>query len=244
MQSDIDKIMNESPDSGNGAEFDYNNAFAGLGDEAAQREVGGTAVPAFGYYVVHFGGAKARFNKNGVPDVRPWCKVKQGLSGTEGTLVTDSIGSPFKGAPLIGISPTYKDEDGTVQKRTPKELADRAEVINKLLNRIAKVGKFVQARPSNLNSQESLDAYAAQFEANGGFDAIVEIAYEPARGGYGERNRIKWESIAALDDPAQTKQFAGKTALQEAEAKIAARLEAAAKGKPKGVAKATEALFN
>lgn len=246
MQTDVDKIMGSAgEESGGGAGngFDYNNAFAGVQEDAVgEREVSGAVVPSFGYYVVHFGGAKAKFSKSGIPDVRPWCKVVAGLSGTEGTLVSDSIGSPFKGVPMIAPNPTTTDDAGVVTKKAPALLQEQAQVITKILNQIAKVGRFALARPRDFNSLEALSAYAGQFEANGGFDAIVEIAYEPARGGYGERNRIKWESIAALDDPAQTKQFAGKTALEEAKAKIEAR--SAAAGKPKVGGKAADALFN
>ena len=236
MRDDVDKVMG----SGNGHEatFDYNDAFVGATEEVPERKVSGTVVPSFGYYVVHFGGGKASFKKTGVPSVRPWCQIKEGPAGTENVMVGDDLGNPF-------IAPSaFEEIDGVRQAKSREKITKQANAIQEILNRVGKVGNFVQTRPTDLNDIHSLEAYAEQFGANGGFDAVVEIGYEASKDGYPERNRIKWASMAKLDDPASTKQFAGKTALEEARAKIEAR-NASAKGpRPKAVAKAAEALFN
>lgn len=233
---DMDKVMGK----GNGAAgaFDYNDAFAGATEAVPERKVSGAVVPGFGYYLVHFGGARVGFKKTGIPSVRPWCQIKEGPEGTQGVLVSDDIGNPF-----IAPSPT-EEVDGVRQHKTSEKLSKQAGEIQGILNRVAKVGRFVQTRPNDLNSAESLEAYAGQFGANGGFDAVVEIGYEASKDGYPERNRIKWGSIAGLDDPAQTKQFAGKTAAEEARAKIAAKNAGTKTNAPRAVAKAAEALFN
>lgn len=230
------------PSQGNG--FDFNAVFANATQAEAERKVSGKTVPSFPLYVVHFGGAKAGFTaKKGSPYVRPWCLIKAGLDGTEGTLVSDDL--------FLSVSPNTM-EDGVSVPKTSEKFHEDADRLVKILNKIARVGGFGQAHPRSYDKND-LDVYATQFAGVGeqGFDAIVEIreVTEEWEGNKRTRNRIIWESLASPNDAADAKKLAaqGKTALDEALLKIADRNKAAGAAKT-GTAGATsrtspEALF-
>lgn len=218
--------------SGNG--FDYNAVFAGATTEEAERKVSGKTVPSFPLYVVHVGGAKHFFTqKKGTPGVRPYVIIKEGLDGTEGTLVSDDL--------YLSVSQTT-EEDGVQVPKTPEKFAADADNLVRKLNKIARIGNFGQNVPKGYDAT-ALETYAAQFGANGGFDAILEIreVTETYEGVTRTRNRIVWESMAAPGDPADAKkaQKAGLDALGEARAKIAERNKAAT-GPKSGTAAATQ----
>lgn len=212
---------NDVPSDPSRGGFDYNAAFANATTEEAETKVSGITIESFGYYIVHFGGAKAAFKSTGVPSVRPWSQVREGPTGTVGHFLSDDLGNPF-----IAPSPTT-EVDGVKVKKDAATYAKQGDVIQKLLNKVARVGEFQSSHPTDLNSLAALEAYAKQFEGrNGeGFDAIIEVSTEKNeyQGNTTFRNRIKWDSMRAFTDPAVGKEFAGKTALEEARAKIAER---------------------
>ena len=233
-------------DSGN--EFDYNSVFGGAAPtDEGDRKVSGKTVPSFPLYVVHVGGAKEGYSRQkGTPFVRPWMLIKEGPDGTVGDLVSDDL--------YLSVSKTT-NVDGIDEVKSPEKFKDDATALVRKLNRIARIGGFPCAKPTGFD-KESLGGYASQFSGLGGqgFDAIIEIRetteeYESVKR---TRNRIIWESMAALTDEADAKKLKGKTALEEARLKIAERNAAAAKragGAKSGTAGATsranpEALFN
>lgn len=206
---------------------DLNSLFADAPTDEGQRKVSGKTVPT-GTYLVHFGGAKAKFSQGGTPTARPWAQIKEGQDGTVGELVSADL----------YLAPSLTTfEDGVKQAKTPEKLKEQAAAVQKNLNRIARIGQFGLNRPTDLTSQQALDVYTEQFGQNGGFDAIIEIreSTEMYQGVESIRNKFVWESMAALTDIADDKKLAaaGKTALDEARAKIEKKNAVLRKNAPK-----------
>lgn len=232
---ELDKVIGKDSAAENG--FDYEGVFSGATTEEAERRVSGKTVPSFPLYVVHFGGAKAGYStKKGTPFVRPYLHIRAGLDGTAGDIVSDDL--------YLSVSKTTTDDDNIVQRKSAEKFKEDAERLVMILNKIARVGGFGKAHPAGYD-KTSLDAYAEQFAGPNeqGFDAIVEIreTTEEFEGRKRTRNRIIWESLAALDDPADAKKLraAGKTALDEALLKIEERNAAEQKKAKSGTAGST-----
>jgi hypothetical protein len=192
--------------------------------------VSGGTIPSFPYYVVHFDKGTGGFTKGEkkTPVARPSCTISEGLDGTEGERVFGDL--------FLRVSKTTVD-NGLVVPKTDKKYKEDCEAFRKKLNKVARVGKFATASPQ-APTEEAIDAYAKQFEAGGGFDAIVEIREQPNTymGVTRMQNRIIWESMRALDDPAVSRKAKpGTSAADEAREKIeAADKASAAKGSRDG----------
>lgn len=197
--------------------FDYAAVFgrSNVPTEEVDRKVSGKTVPT-GTYIVTAKGAKAFFSgQKGTPGVRPFVLVKEGVDGTEGVLVSDDL--------YLSPSPTVEEDGVTVKKTAEKFTKDADDLIRKL-NRIGRILSFGQNQPANY-SQTGLETYAAQFACNKDFVVEIREVTETYQGQERTKNRIVWESAAALTDPADSKkaQKAGLNAEGEAREKIAER---------------------
>lgn len=190
--------------------------------------VSGQTVQSFPYYIFHFNAGKGgEAKKKKTPLARVGGFIKGGPEGTEDSPVFDDL--------YLKVSKT-RMEDGV---EVPKEAADYEDdktAFQKKLNKIARIGKFGKAFPVD-RSKDAVNAYAEQFKAADGFDCIIEIreSTDTYEGVTRSRNRIIFESMRAVDDP-PTKQGLKKgykTALEEAEAMIAAANKVSA-GKAQG----------
>jgi len=205
--------------------------FAGQEDagEDAPSVSGGT-VPSFAYYLVHFDKGRGAFSKGEkkTPMARVSLTISGGPSGTEDERVFDDL--------YLRVSKTTL-ENGLLVPKTDKKYKEDCEAFRKKLNKIARIGKFATASPQ-APVEDALEAYAKQFEVGGGFDAVVEIREQPNTymGVTRMQNRIAWQSLRALDDPAVSRKAKpGTSALDEAREMIEAADKAnAAKGSRDG----------
>lgn len=199
----------------------WQEQFAGAEDAGEDApKVGGQTIPSFPYYFIKGISGKAGFTKKKQsPVIRPGMQIVNGPDGTIGETVFDDL--------YLLINRTTQVEGVEVPKDA-EEYAEQVKKNLKKLNKIARVGKFGQAHPLN-GSKTALETYAKQFES---FPlSVVEIreSTETYEGNTRTRNRIIWESLRAVDDPASSKKAKpGTTAGQEAEAAIEAANKAAA----------------
>lgn len=216
--SSAEQVYTDEPDDYVGGED--------AGEDAPR--VSGQTVPSFPYYLFHFSAGKgSEAKKKKTPLARVGGTVKAGPDGTEDSPVFDDL--------YLKVSKTTMDNGCEVPKDA-QDYEDDKKSFQKKLNKIARVGKFGKAFPVD-RSKDAVNAYAEQFKAGEGFDCIIEIreSTDTYEGVTRTRNRIVFESMRALDDP-PTK--AGlkkgyKTALEEAEAMIAAANKVSA-GKAQG----------
>ena len=192
--------------------------------------VSGETLPTFPYYLVHFDKGKGGFTKGEkkTPVARTSCTISGGPEDTEGERVFDDL--------FLRVSKTTQ-ENGLVVPKSEKKYKEDCGNFQRKLNKIARVGKFATAFPQ-APIEDAIEAYAKQFEVGGGFDGVVEIreSTETYKGVTRTRNRIIWESLRALDDPAVSRKAKpGMSALDEAREKIeAADKASAAKGSRDG----------
>ncbi len=203
------------------------------GQEAAGEDaatVSGETIPSFAYYVVHFDKGKGAFSRGEkkTPMARISLIISSGPIGSERERVFDDL--------YLRVSKTT-EENGLVVPKTDKKYKEDCEAFQKKLNKIARVGKFATAKPQ-APTEDALEAYAKQFEVGGGFDAVLEIREQTSTylGVTRTQNRIAWQGLRALDDPAISKKAKpGTSALDEAREKIeAADKASAAKGSRDG----------
>lgn len=198
---------------------DWAEQFAGQ-DEAGEEapRVSGQTIPTFPYYVLQFDKGKGAVSANAkTPMARVSAVVVEGPAGTVGERVFDDL--------FLRVSKTTFADGVKVQKEAEKYGTD-LENFRKKLNKIARVGGFELSHPTGA-SIEALDAYAKQFERGGdGFLAIAEVreSSDTYQGVTRIRNRIIWESLRSLDEPATSKKAKpGTNAYDEAVEQIAAR---------------------
>lgn len=210
---------------------DWSGQFAGNVQEEAPK-LSDQTIPTFPYYIVHVKNAKGSLTKTAkTPTARVIAFVNGGPDGTEGTVLFDDI--------YLKTSKTTMS-DGVVVPKDPMDYKDDCDTLEAKLRKIARVGGFAKALPTDFpgDPQRKAELYAAQFAGAGekGFDLIVEVR-ETSKTYQGVTkivNQIVWESARALNDPAVGKKAKpGTSALDEAKEKIADRnkLAAAASGK-------------
>ena len=176
-------------------------------------------IPQFPYYVVRFNFGRGRvIGKTEMPLAGVGAVIKEGPEGTIGERVFDDL--------FLKIS-EMKTVDGVRVEKSAEEFKKGTDFLTKIFNKVARIGKFPKAYPTDFpgDSKTKADCYAKQFEATGGFDAIIEVTEraDSYRGGGARKNRFDWLSMRALDDPAHLKRSAaGSSALDEAREKIEA----------------------
>jgi len=208
-------------DEGNISEVDPNYSLLfgqGLGDEEAERRVGGRVIPRHDYYILDFEGGKAAFTNDGQPGISLMGRVQEGIEDTANAVVF--------GRQYFIVKPTkrVKTADGTVEvMRTPEEVEKAAREIRMTLRKLVRVFGAQHETPSDA-SEGGLNDYASQFRGL----AIAAVSVRKARTGadgtaYPESNEIVLRSLAHPDEPVLDKKGAptGETAIQEARRKIA-----------------------
>lgn len=176
-------------------------------DDEGERKVSKKGVPSFPLYGLHVEKAELRYTKGGTPIGALAATVKFGPPDTAGRKVFFDM--------FLDVSPITYAEDG--QTKIPKTEAEKEEGyarLNKIFNRVARIGKFALKRPHS-TAKVHLEEYLSQFGSGGGFDCIADVKLDADYG----RNSVWMESLAAFDDPADDKKLRaqGKTALEEAQ---------------------------
>lgn len=189
----------------------WQEQFAGQEDAGEDApSVSGETIPSFPHYVVRFYPGKGGFTRTkNTPMSRNQAEVLEGPSGSVGERIFDDL--------FLRVSKTTQ-KDGVTIPKSAEDYRDNVEAFQKKLNKIARVGKFHMVTPV-APVQDALDGYAKQFA----FDAIVEIreSTDTYQGVTRTRNRIIWESLRALDDPASSRKAKpGTTSLDWARMKI------------------------
>jgi hypothetical protein len=184
-----------------------------------ETKIRGTLVESFEFYVVRFENLEYRApNKPGVvPSGTARALILKGPSGTVGERV---FGDFYLG---VGRTESTGEKVGDTWVKVPKsaeKFAEQTTAFQQLCNRIGRIGQLTIVR---LPSQEEslLKRYCLGWAK--GFDAIIPIRIDKRRDP--ARNTFAWEGIRGLADPAHDKKLkaAGKTAIEEAEQRIAER---------------------
>lgn len=193
---------------------DWAEQYAGAeqaGEDAPK--ISGQTVPTSPFYHVRgFLGKGGQTKKAKLAVARVGVEILNGPAGTVGERVFDDLFLTVKRTTNESGVEVPKDEDTYEEQR---------QRLFKTLNKIARVGKFGRTFPVG-PSVEAIDAYAKQFEQ--GFEGIIEIreSTDEYEGVKRLRNRLVFESLRALDDPAVSKKAKpGTTAKDEAYEKIA-----------------------
>jgi len=193
-----------------------------MDDDEGQRQVGSEPIPRFDYYMLHFEEGKGELlGVNKAPAIQVVATVVEGPDGTVGRKVFDTM--------FLEVSKNKYIKEGSNSVQVPKTKEEFEETVERhlrKLNRIGRIGKFGISRPTSF-MQADLQTYGLQFGINGGFDAIVAVSISKARpdgkgGEWPARNRIIWQSMAALDDPELDKQDkpTGRSCHEEARDKM------------------------
>jgi hypothetical protein len=222
-----------SPGMTNGSGVDplYLEQFgAGLGEEVAERRGALEPVANFGYYIVQPTKAIASFtNQKGSPRIQVQVEILEGPADTVGRIVTDSGGIYF-----ITNRESFDKKTKQMVYLDEAAFAEKLAARKAFLKRIANVMKLTQAIPASFTG-DALDSYAAQFSSESP-KMVIEIRTEKGQDGV-NRNRLVWESAAALNEPLKDKRgnlVPNKTALDEARTKIAEKDKAGAGRRPGG----------
>ena len=191
---------------------DWANQFDGMDDAGEVAPVvSGQTIPSFGYYHLRFVNGKGAISsgKAKSPMARLQAVVVNGPDGTVGERLFDDL--------YLRVSKTTT-EDGVAVPKDADTYTEHCEKFQHTLNKIARIGSFELSHPTAA-AVEALDAYAQQFgvKGDGGFDAICEVSEstDTWQGVTRTRNRIRLQSLRALDDPAIGKRMAPGTSAQE-----------------------------
>lgn len=215
-----------------------------LGDDEGERQVGIEPVPRFDYYLLHFDEGKGDLLGDvKAPAVNIVATVKEGPDGTIGRKIFDTLFME------VSKNKYVKQDDENVQlPKTQEEFDASVEKHRHRLTRIARIGKFAVAAPKSF-MQADLQTYGMQFGLNGGFDAIVAVSVQKERpdgkgGMWPAKNRIIWQSMAALDDPEKDKKGnpTGRSCHEEARDKLAKYNERQAKSGGRGAGRTAASM--
>lgn len=210
-----DQLDDEAVTANNGNLDEFSN----FTNEVAERKVGSEPIPGFPYYVLEPKGATVafEFDDKERPILRHRMLVIAGPTGTEGEML-------YVDQRMYAMKENWTDEKDAngrpvFEPKSPEELAASIREFQSTLNRVAQAFNLKQANPGG-KTAVILSTYARQFE---GADRIVGSISRSTRKGF-TRNLLKWDSVSALTGPAKDAKF--KSALAEAEAKIAAKNKA------------------
>lgn len=225
MSTDDLDVTPTTPANVGGLDPLFNQMYGGgTGTETTERRVGFPVIDAFTHYVLKPSGARRHRTTTNV-GAKVSVEVLEGPGETVGFKFTDSGDA--------GYGFIVSRESGPQGKRVTlndEEWNKKVENRRRLFNRIRQVLGLGMAVPPGSFNDAAVDAYCAQFANARPF--VAEVRVEVGLDGV-QRNKIVWESIAALDEQEldRNKKPLGKTAHQFAKEKIAAY-------KPKGGAAA------
>jgi len=219
MSDEMDNldVTPTTPSSVGGLDPLYQQMYGGgLGTGTAERQVGFPVLPRFSYYVLKTLKATRRRSKDGGNvGVQVMVEVIEGPGGTTGMKFTDSSNLAY--GFIVGRMSGKQGQQVRLDDAAWQEKVDKRKL---LLNRIAKTLGLALAVPSGF-TDPAVDQYAGQFEKPRTF--VAEVRIDKGDDGV-ERNRIIWESVAAVDEAVHDRngQPTGQNALQEAREKITA----------------------
>jgi len=211
----------------------YNAIYGDATAEVAPRRQGFPVIPPFTAYVVKPLKAQTHRTEANV-SARVQVEILEGPGETSGKKITDNGGIWFV------VSRNKKDRQGKVLGQLDDAAyAQKRDRAIKSLNRIRKALGLTFAWPQGGLHDAAVDQYCAQFAQAQPF--VVEIRVEKDGNGT-ERNRIVWESAAALDEPQLDSgdKPTGKTAHEAAQAMIKQQNERRAQAKGGGSAQPTQ----
>lgn len=219
MSNSFDDQFDESqiPDASESGAEEYNQG----GTEVSARRVSAEPVPGFGYYVLSPRGATLsyEFDDKNRPVGRHRFEVVEGPQGTVGQTL-------FADQKLYAQRERWtnnKDANGRaiMEPLSTEELAESFRKFNSTMGRIQQAFGLTQRTPTGKSAQ-ALSEYLAQFDssANPMLQNVVAEVKRQTKNGF-TKNVIWFDSIAGLNETAIDPKF--KTALLEAQAKIAAK---------------------
>lgn len=226
--SDYDDQFDESqvPDA-NGAD-EYNQEGGGV----SERRVSSEPVPGFAYYILAPRGATLsfEFDDKARPVGRHRFEVVGGPTGTVGQMI-------FADQRLYAQRERWtpnKDSNGRniMEPLSAEELAESFRKFNNTMGRVMQAFGISARTPKN-KTAVALGAYLAQFDpdAKPAPRTIIGEVKRQTKNGF-TKNVIWFDSVAGLEETPLDGKF--KTALAEAEAKIAAKSKALAGAGTKG----------
>jgi len=193
--------------------------FSNFTNDVAERKVGSEPIPGFPFYVLEPKGATVafEFDDKERPVLRHRMLVIEGPTGTEGELL-------YVDQRMYAQKENWTDEKDANGRpvfvpMSPTELAASIHAFQSTLNRVGQAFDLKQANPGG-KTAVILGNYARQFE---GASRIVGSVSRSTKKGF-TRNLLKWDSVTSLNALAKDAKF--KTALAEAQAKIAAKNKA------------------
>lgn len=214
--SQYDDNLDEGSVAANNGNLDE---FSNFTNDVAERKVGSEPIPGFPYYVLEPKGANVafEFDDKERPVLRHRMLVVEGPTGTEGEML-------FVDQRMYAQRENWTDEKDANGRpvfvpKSPTELAASIHEFQSTLNRVASAFGLKQANPGG-KTAVILGGYARQFE---GAERIIGSVSRTTKKGF-TRNLLKWDSVTALTDQAKDAKF--KSALLEAQAKIAAKNKA------------------
>lgn len=185
--------------------------------QEADRRVGFEPFTPFTHYILKPLSADGRLiGDNDTPTARVMLEIAEGIDGTEGRRAPMDV---F----FISNPESMNRKTKQMERLSDAKFAEKKENRRGLLLRLQRCFKLAQAFPGSFQ-EPAVQAYAQQYEGNPSL-VIGEVRIETGTDGI-KRNRVVAESIASPDDPvkdANKKVIPGKTAIQEAREKIAAR---------------------
>lgn len=204
--------------------------YAGWDPGEDEPRISGKVIPAFPFYLIKLApNAALRYSRQKkTPSARVGVRVLEGLEEGVGETIFDDLYLAVSRDERTGED----DADGNAIEipKSGEKLAEDILNFQHRLNKVARVFGFAVQSPQN-KSEPALQGYVSQFNqaAEAEALAIVEIRIErPRQPGATARNRIQWDSLRHLEDPAVDKKLRAekKTALQEARQRRAEREQA------------------